>query len=76
METLELLLADRVRALAVKFRKDAFKKAWDELDAAGGDITTGMEQWEINNPRADFIEEAFLELRQVAVQLRNLRSVG
>lgn len=69
METLELLLADRVRALAAKFRKEAYEKAAED---AGDEWSEIMAQWDADNPRAAFIEEAHLELTQIALHLRRL----
>lgn len=71
METLELLLAERVRALAAQFRKEEYKSA---AKAAGDDWREVMAQWEANNPRAAFIEEAHAELTQIARHLRRLSS--
>lgn len=73
MELLELILADRVRELAKEFRKEAYQAAADE---AGDDWQAAMEIWEVDNPRSDFIRDAYLELRGVAVQIRTLMAIG
>lgn len=69
METLELLLADRVRTLAAQFRKEAYEKAAED---AGDDWPAVMAQWDADNPRAAFIEDAHSELTQIALHLRRL----
>ena len=69
MEYLELLYADRIRALGLEMQASARQAA---ENAAGDNWEDRVDQWEYENPRAAFIEAAHEELAAIAKHVRQV----
>lgn len=69
MDFLELLFADRIRALAKNLQDEAREAAQEQ---AGQYWSDHMDRWEYENPWAGFIEAAHDELATIAAHLRSL----
>jgi hypothetical protein len=69
MEYLELLYADRIRALGLEMQASARQAA---ENAAGDNWEDRVDQWEYKNPCAAFIEAAHEELAAIAKHVRQL----
>ena len=75
MDDLELLVAYKIRKLAIKLHIDARVAVHEEFESQDIDVEAALLAWDSDHPGSHFIQEAFEELHQIALQIRNVRAL-